>query len=415
MNYVLLMGRGIEGTGNTKYAVEFQEYLENEGHQVITLANSDKKWGREKSHVNKIKLVSYSQNQKYVCDICKKSDVVIVLSVPAINYDWFTQDAFYNILTDVKKEGVKLVYIQVDHKMQSIRRNFYSDILYMDCLELFDLTFTHSKNCDFIKFCYDNGINLKKTLCSDDLGVGEIFGLNFSKYKHLWCDDKDYKTIRFMGRSATWKGPWLVRDLHYKYFKEQGYITILEGIEGSIGTVSELYKETKPKRLARNDVVVRLSTSDKNDLNEGRMTFDVNNPAYILPPYDNTLGMKRLAKSTFGIELLLLDDKILSDVYEYAMLEIVAVGTIPIFRKKWGEKFKINGKALIEHDTGIIFLDENNPTEAIERMNELSSNKELYDKEREKVYNFFKNYFDAKIIFDRITEEINANCSRHGG
>ena len=337
MKYILLMGRGIEGTGNTKYAVEFQEFLEKQGHDVMTLANADKKWGREKSHVNKIKLISYSNYEDEILKECKNADCVFVLSVPAINYDWMSQDAFYNIVAELSTAGVKLVYVQVDHKMQSIKRNFYADFMYMDFIEKFDVIFTHSKNCDFIRFCDENGLKIKKLYCSSDLDVGEIFGLNFEKYKSLWTNDKEYKTIRFMGRSAGWKGPWLVRDLHTKYFKEQGYITILEGIEGSIGTVVELYKETKPERIPRDDVVIKLKTSDKNDLNEGKIKFDYNMPTYILPPYDNTLGMKRLSKSMFGIELLLLDDKILSDVYEYAMLEIVAVGIIPIFRKRWGD------------------------------------------------------------------------------
>lgn len=405
MNYTLLMGRGIEGTGNTKYAVEFQEYLEKNGHNVITIANSDKKWGREKSHPNKIKLMSFS----YVDDVyklCKNADCVFVLSVPAKNYDWLSQDGFCQILEKLHDDKIKLVYIQVDHKMQSIKRNFYDDVLYTDVLEMFDIVFTHSKNSDFVKFCNDNDITLNKLICSSDLGVGEIFGLNFEKYRPIWCDNKDYKTIRFMGRSATWKGPWLVRDLHTKYFKDRGYITVLEGIEGSIGTVVELYKETKPERIPRDDVIIKLKTADKNDLNEDKLIFERNKPTYILPPYDNTLGMKRLAKSTFGIELLLLDDKILSDVYEYAMLEIVAVGTIPIFRKHWGEKFKINDTPLIELDTGIIFMDENNPVEALKQMNELSDNKSLYEQERLKVYDFFKRHFDSNVIFSKIMEKV---------
>ena len=39
MNYVILMGRGVEGTGNTKYAVELQSYIESIGHICRTLAN----------------------------------------------------------------------------------------------------------------------------------------------------------------------------------------------------------------------------------------------------------------------------------------------------------------------------------------------------------------------------------------
>ena len=407
MKYVLLMGRGIEGTGNTKYAVELQEYLEDSGHNVITIANSDKKWGREKSHPNKINLISFSYCEEQITETCKDADAVIVLSVPAKNYDWFSQDSFYNVIDALNKEKIKLVYIQVDHKMASIKRNFYVDDMYIDILEKFDIIFTHSRNCDFLRFCEENLLNLKKVYCSKDLNIGEIFGINFKKYKNLWSKEKQYKVVRFMGRSANWKGPWLVRDIHENYLKSQGYITILEGIEGSIGTVAELYKETKPLRIPGDDVIIRFSTDDKRALNNNTMEFEYNKPTYILPPYDNVLGMKRLSESMFGIELLLLDDKILSDVYEYAMLEIVAVGTIPVFRKRWGEKYFINGKPIIEQDSGVIFMDENNPSDAIETMNELSDNKELYEIRRNKVYEFFKNNFDSTIIFSRMMEVIN--------
>ena len=407
MKYVLLMGRGIEGTGNTKYAVEFQEYLEGLGHEVVTIANSDKKWGREKSHVNKIKLMSFADDEKRVSEICKNADCVFVLSVPAKNYDWFSQDAFYSIICDITNAGVKCVYIQVDHKRASITRNFYSDICYIDILEKFDLIFTHSKQCDFIDFCNENGLKVKNIICAKDLGVGEIFGINFDKYRSIREYEKDYKTIRFMGRSATWKGPWLVRDLHEKFFKQRGYITILEGIEGSIGTVVELYKETKPSRIPRDDVIIRLSSADKKALNEGRIKFETDRPTYVLPPYDNTYGMKRLAKSMFGIELLLLDDKILSDVYEYAMLEYVAVGTVPVFRKKWGEKFMVGDKPIIEHDCGIVFMDENDPTEALNLMDKLADDKELYEDFRSKSLSFFETHFDSKVIFEKIMEKVN--------
>lgn len=407
MKYVLLMGRGIEGTGNTKYAVEFQEYLENEGHAVRTIANSDKKWGREKSHFNKIESMSFADNENTICEICKNCDCVFVLSVPAKNYDWYSQDAFYSIVCDTVNAGVKCVYIQVDHKRASITRNFYSDYAYIDILEKFDVIFTHSKQCDFIDYCNENGLNIKKMICAKDLGVGEIFGINFDKYRTSWTDDKDYKTIRFMGRSANWKGPWLVRDLHERYFKDRGYITVLEGIEGSIGTVTELYKTTKPTRVPRDDVVIKLSTADKKALNADAFELQRNMPTYVFPPYDNIYGMKRLSKSSFGIELLLLDDKILSDVYEYAMLEIVAVGTVPVFRKRWGQVFEVEGKPLIEHDCGIVFMDENDPTEALNLMDRLSEDKTAYEDFREKAFNFFKSHFDSRVIFNKIMEGAN--------
>lgn len=407
MKYVLLMGRGIEGTGNTKYAVELQEFIETNGHDCVTIANSDKKWGREKSHPNKIKLLGFADHEDLIVETCIKSDVVIVLSVPAKNYDWFSQDSFYNIITRVEEHNqTKLVYIQVDHKRQSITRNFYADLAYVDILEKFDCVITHSDKSDFVDFCVNNGVQLNRLICSSNLSAG-INGLNFEKYKSFWTNEKDYKTIRFIGRSAVWKGPWMVRDLHTSHFRDRGYVTLLEGIEGSIGTVAELYKETKPNRIPRDDVLIKLRTEDKRRLDNDEMALERDMPVYILPPYDNTKAMHRLARSTFGIELLFLDDRILSDICEYAMMEIVAVGTIPIFRKKWGEKFKINGKPIIEYDTGIIFMDEKSPDAALERMEKLANDKHEYEYTRNKVFDFFKTHFSSNVIFKQLLEAIN--------
>lgn len=40
---VLLLGRGIEGTGNTRITIELEEYLKNNGIETKILANCEKK------------------------------------------------------------------------------------------------------------------------------------------------------------------------------------------------------------------------------------------------------------------------------------------------------------------------------------------------------------------------------------
>lgn len=400
------MGRGIEGTGNTKYAVEFQEYFEKQGYDVITFAENSKKWGREKSHRNKITLLSFVDSQQQIENRCNESDFVFVLSVPAKNYDFLVQDVFYDIIDNVKSK-TKLIYIQVDHKIQSINRNFYSDEIFEDMLCKFDVIVTHSPTSDFVRFCNDRFLKIKKFVFSTSIGTGTINGINFSKYTNFITNNKKYRTIKFIGRSAQWKGPWLVRDLHNKYFREQGYITTLEGIEGSIQTVNELYKTIKPERIPRDDVSIHLKTNDKYELNNDKFVFERNMPVYVLPPYDNEYAMKRLAESQFGIELLLLEDDILDDIIEYAMLEMMAVGTIPVFRKRWGQMFKLNNTPIIELDSGIIFMDENNPHDAIEEMNKLSIDSIEYENRRNKVLEFGKKYFDSDVIFTKLMEALN--------
>lgn len=409
MKYVLLMGRGIEGTGNTKYAVELQQYLHACGDECITIANNDKKWGREKSHANDIKQMSFDVESEKIIDLCKNADIVIVLSTPAKNYPEFSKLGFYDVVKASFDAGKKVIYIQVDHLSQSINRNFYSEWEYLDIFDYFTKVFVHSRSGDFVKFCKRNGVPTDNFIYGDDGNFVGINGLDWDKYKEFhkpFCE-KDKKTIKFIGRSAVWKGPWLVRDIHGKYLKDEGYITTLEGIEGSIQTVSELYKQTKPERIPRDDVCVNLDMSTKKMLNDGSFNLERRMPVYVFPPYDNKNALERMSRCQFGIELLLLSDGVLANIMEYAMMEIVAVGTVPVFRKRWGEMFKVDGKPIIEYPCGTIFIDENNPEEGIKIMNEVSENEDTYNQMRNNAFKFYSEYFNSKRNFGELVRLIN--------
>jgi hypothetical protein len=400
--YGLLLGRGIEGTGNTKYAVELDKYLVKTGNTCVSIAGKDKSWGRNKSHNHKIIELKFKNQFMEAYHMLKDCDNVIVLSVPAANYDEAAKDGFLEVLRLLKEKNIPIAYIQVDHKSASISRNFYSDDKYMKFFDYLHKTITHSKDGDYMRWCRERRISTNNILTPDE---GDILGFNFEEYKPLWIpfEQKEYRSIRFMGRSAGWKGPWLVRDLHESIFKENGYNTYIEGIELSIGVLGDLYVETTPNRIPRKDVTLCLDQ-------DGTYTFDRNMPAFILPPYTNDVGMYRLRKTQFSIELLLLDDRFLDNVIEYAMFEYIANGTVPIFRKRWTELFKLGGKPLIEYGQehiGTVILDEENPQVSVELMNQLSQDKEMYDKFRNNAFNFYSKYLNNDVIFEKVLKMIN--------
>lgn len=402
MNYGLILGRGIEGTGNTKYAVELDKYLVKRGDTCVSIAAKDKTWGRNKSHQHNIVELKFKKDSEKILDMLKDCDIIIVLSVPAANYDDEAKDGFLQVIKTLKSWSKKISYIQVDHKSASITRNFYSEDKYMEFFDYLHNTITHSKEGDYIRWCKERGISTNNIITPVE---GDILGFNFEEYKPLWkpFEEKEFRSIRFLGRSAGWKGPWLVRDLHEKYFKQQAYNTYIEGIELSIGVLGEIYTETKPNRIPRKDVTLCLE-QDKT------YTFERGKPAFILPPYNNFEGMERLRKTQFSIELLLLDDRFLDNVIEYAMFEYIANGTVPIFRKRWCELFKLGGKSILEHGseaTGTIILDEDAPKHAIELMNDLAGNKELYDKYRNNAFNFYSKYLNNNVIFEKVLSLIN--------
>lgn len=404
------MGRGIEGTGNTKYAIELSNYINSRDEDSCeVIANKDKKWGREKSHENSINLVSYSKDTDSIKSKCVAADAVIVLSVPAKNFDKESKDSFIEILEACTAAGVTTTYIQVDHKIHSINRNFYAEKDYECFFTYIDKTITHSLHGDFTRFCDKRNIEIKNLVTSSDKLNG-INGLDYNKYKKYWksFEEKEYRTIKFLGRVAAWKGPWLFREMHEKYFKGLGYIATLEGIEMSIQSLQFLYKSWDPVKIVRDDNVLWTAKEYETKLDNGELTFERNHVAYMLPPYNNVKALERMSKQQFGIELLLLDDRFLCDIMEYAMMEIVAVGTIPIFRKRWAELFKINGKPIIEYgeETGTVFFDEENPDEYVELINRLSDDKDLYDKYRHNAFNFYSKYLDNSVVFNKLIDII---------
>ena len=50
MKIAIVLGRGLEGCGVTKNAVEWEVWLKSEGHIPTIYASKDKKWSRNNSH-----------------------------------------------------------------------------------------------------------------------------------------------------------------------------------------------------------------------------------------------------------------------------------------------------------------------------------------------------------------------------
>ena len=69
--------------------------------------------------------------------------------------------------------------------------------------------------------------------------------------------------------------------------------------------------------------------------------------------------------------------------------------------------FKLDDTPIIKLDSGIIFMDENNPLDAIEEMNKLSIDSVEYENRRNKVLEFGKKYFDSDVIFTKLMEALN--------
>lgn len=400
---IILMGRGIEGTGNTRFTIELMDNIEAAGNDVKIIANNEKKWGRRESQENRI--IEYNFKKREIQEIEADVDYVIITSVPAKNYSDEGKGEFLDFIKNHRNNGAKIVYIQVDHKIHSIARNMYRAEEYMyEFFNNIDLVVTHDLRNDFNqKFVVRHKIeiNVIERLC---------IGADMEEFKHVrkHASEKIDKSIYFIGRSAGWKGWMVLRDLHFKHLKDQGYSTVIEGIELSIGVLAELYTQTKPERIPREDIVLKFNQNDQLDV----LKSGEKSSAYIYGPYVRNEALERLSQSKFGFFGTFMGEQF-GGPLENTMLEIVNAGTMIIIRKELYDCASFNGKYMNEFtpmEMGIIVYDEADPEKLIKELDYYNSNDEAYAEAAERSLKFFKENFDTKILISNIWSGIKENA-----
>ena len=413
--YLLVLGRGVEGCGNTRNAIELENYLRANGDECQSISTKEIKIGRSKAHTHDIVPMSFSKDFNKVLEKIDWCDRIVLISVPPKKCEDVVKDNFFEMIKYAHEHNKKMTYLQFDHRIHSISRNMYFEPKYFDIFKMIDVVVTHSYSNDFsLKFLKKNNILCNK-LIARDKEHNNFFSIDFDSIKNrFWkpYEQKEQKSIRFLGRSAAWKGPWLLKKLHMDYFKNDGYITYLEGLEISMAALDKLFSQIKPTKIVADDnILVQFKKEDLIAYNNGTYKFERNKPAYVLPPYFRDDGLEHMSTSMFGIEMIILDDYIAKDMIENAMFETVACGSIPIVRKHWAKIFTINGESIYDlgfEKTGVICLDENDPSEALKLMDKIQSDKALYDKYRNVAYDFYKKTFDNSVILKQLKEIIDS-------
>ena len=379
MKIAIVLGRGLEGCGVTKNAVEWEVWLKSEGHIPTIYASKDKKWSRNNSHdIENLVHVRFDRDDfNQVYEGCKDSDLIIFSSLPSTGHSQKCIENF-NKLFDL---NVKKVSFQHDHNKSSLRRN----ALLQESIEKVDIIFAHSTTGDFA--------DIVKTPNLLDLRERKIYlrqpAINFEQYrKTYWkpIDKQDSKHHKWIGRTARWKNYDMMFDWHNGHLKLLNHLTTFEGIDKS-----PVFMEFKKRNVFFDEVTSKIDDVDLNS----RYGLD----ATVFGYYNNIDMLNRMSKCGFGYQLSLLDKKFIQKSLEFTHLEIVAVGAVPVFRKEYGDICirRHYGKPLTELDSGTIWLSNDNMEECKNLIDELSNNDTLRDEYRNKAFEFYS-YYDSKYV-----------------
>lgn len=401
---VIVLGRGIEGCGVTKFALEQYDWLINNGYDCKVYAAKDKTWSRKKSHdtafVELVKFAKKDELDKMIKE-CNEVELVFINSLPPISVSADVIDGFNRFLNEVR---TKMILIQHDHSSLSIKRNACLDESINRC----EVIFAHSDTNDF-------SMHVESVLGLG--GLASLFsetptktiqnfqpGMNFDRVRDKYWKDisqQNAKHHKWIGRTTSWKGYKQMFQFHNEYLSKQNYLTTFEGIERS-----PAYLDFR-KLTEFNDFVATGAEIADTDLSDAYGGL-----ANVFGPYINDDMLERMSKVGFGYQLSILKNRFIQRSIEYTHCELVCAGVVPVYRKRYGElcTHRATGKKLIDHsNTGTVWLDDDNMQPALDLIKELTENAELRDKYRKDAYEFYKSHQDSQYTFAEMMSRIENN------
>lgn len=400
MKVAIIMGRGIEGCGVTKFTVEQTKWLEKNGHDFIVFSSKDKSWTRKNAHdvsnVVQLKLSKTEEANKMI-DGCNKADVVIINSLPSLSHPEEAIKQFNRALEEIQKP---IVLIQHDHSALSIKRNACIE----EAVKKAKIIFGHSRGNDFAKYVSEvtGGGGLAGFFGDDESKTILNFqpGMDFDAVREkYWLPIEQTRPLehKWIGRTTSWKGYVQMFKFHNEYLRPNGYITTFEGIEKS------------PAYLGFRELSEFHGMIDK-DITTVHLEKD--QPAYVFGPYINEQMLYRMSAVGFGYQLSILDERFIERSIEYTHCEVACVGVVPVYRKLYGERCthrKFGDKLINCKDTGTIWLDDNDMQPALDLVNKLSKDSVMRDEYRNMAFEFYKLHQDSQYTFAEMMKQIKDN------
>ena len=400
MKIAIIMGRGIEGCGVTKFTVEQTKWLSKNGHDHVVFSSKDKSWTRKNAHdVSNVVQLKFSKPEEMnkLIEGCNKADVVIINSLPSLSHPEECIRQFNRALEEITKP---IVLIQHDHSALSIKRNACIE----EAVKRANVIFGHSRANDFAKYVSEvtGGGGLAGFFGDDDSKTILNFqpGLDFDSVRSkFWLDIDQTKPYmhKWIGRTTSWKGYVQMFKFHNEYLRPNGYITTFEGIEKS-----PAYLDFRKLSEFHGMIDKEINT----------VNLEKDQPAYVFGPFINDQMLYRMSACGFGYQLSVLDERFIERSIEYTHCEVVCAGVVPVFRKAYGERCthrKFGDKLINCKDSGTIWLDDSNMQPALDVVNKLAKDKVMRNEYREMAFEFYKQHQDSQYTFAEMQKQIESN------
>ena len=416
----------LEGAGITRYMIEMRNAFLETGCEVdsyICQHEDDESLKKNWQTLNEIKYYDYTKRS--FDDICS-ADMICVHQLMPAKSDPKYKEPFMKLLKDIS--GPKKVFFINGHNV--IGYKFYGiDILEdKDFLMSFDKIATFNHSTPLYK-------KIKETIGEEE--AMKRFIQIHHPYKFAEdCKDKwlplseKANRVTYIGRWAQFKNPMLMQKFHK--VARNDFEFEMRGILPMIGVASvpDLFYEMKTdKNLSFKDKIIgpskytyKITAKWKREhgLNTKDLLLDYphGDRMFIFGPYKREDGMKAISKSKFGVDFYYLKDSTYyGDNVEYAQLEIIEQGAIPMFDLFTAKSVNMyenaisTGKTIYDNNLGVS-LDNNlsNVEEVIEQMKELAYDENKYNDMREHCFDAFAKHTNPNMIGKNFIDQVFEIC-----
>ena len=374
MKIAIVFGKGLDGCGVEKFGYEWKRYLPDE---VDIYDLQERGFTRSGGHIKD----SISFKAKVIPEVAERLnnnyDIVMLNSYPSPLHKQTTVRSFFE---DLVLKIEKPILVGLMHEIK--RMNFDRIPMHIPIANACDMIFNFSTSTTYAK-------DISKILTNKKLGerIARMkLPFTVSDYEKYWVPH-EYKnrSCIYASRWTTMKDPSRIIKL---WEKDKDFHYAIHGIERSIGAKFDILDFTEYQSKFNG--------------------YNYSDQCQSFGPYEYEDGMKLISKSMFGYSGYSLPKERhnYGDRFEYAQMEIIAVGTVPIFDVDYGEhNIAEDGSKFIDNDIAI-WSDRENLEATIVQIHELDHNVIEYNDMVHNGIEFLRREADASNVIPPMLKHI---------
>ena len=387
LKIALIYGQSIEGCGVSRGGVEVELWAEKTGAIAHTYALNEKKYSRANAHNFKhLKYFSKKEIKQTAQYINDNYDIVIFNNYP---HNKFTHDilkSFYYDFFEVIQKPIKAVYIHEIHRGEIDKKGYLVPMLVNS-----DLVFHFDIDTWFSKIVHELGFQQ----IGDRLNKYTLW-MNFDEldtYRQVYLNNKKKGLVSVTRWSSLKNVRRSIDIMAHLQELEPSWKCSIHGIERSIGAKFDILDYPK---------TIYVNPNGKKDNEE-------KGEVHVYGPVTRNEGLDIVGSCLFSSSFFSLPRK--PENYgnraEYSQIEIIGVGTIPVFDKHWAENNKLNdGRKYIDIPYSAVYTNGSNTREIAEKLIEISKDPKEIQKYLDTSYNLVKSEFDAEVVIPKAIDLI---------